>query len=259
MFSPRDFQVIDVHCHPFEDAENSIDCYGVTRSMEDFDNEMRSLGIDFYVGCVIRHGNADFARVQELNRKALRLRDRYPAYIPGIHLHGAYPQESCQELHDMLSEGVRWIGEVLPYMFGPYDAPSGMVIWKEAEKLGIPVNFHYGEKDVVKNLIAQCPDLKIILAHPGDFFEEYGARARFQMVAEHPNLYMDISGSGLFRWGMLRYAVDLCGADHILFGTDMPVCSAGMNLYGTLSEHLTKEEFVQIFSGNFKRLTGLEL
>lgn len=254
MFTPQDFEIIDAHCHPFDFPENNIACYGSPRSMKEFDAEMRRVGIDYYVGCVIRHGEADFARIQELNREALRLRNRYPAYIPGIHLHGGFPQESCQELHDMVNEGVKWIGEILPYMFGAYDSPTGIEILKEAEKLSLPVNFHFGEKEVVENIARQCPDLNIILAHPGDFFDEYGAIARLKLVSEHPNLYMDISGSGLFRWGMLRYAVDTCGADRLLFGTDMPVCSAGMNLYGALSEHLTKDEFKLIFSENFRRL-----
>jgi len=66
---------------------------------------------------------------------------------------------------------------------------------------------------------------------------------------------MDLSGTGLFRWNMLKYGVDLCGADRFLFGSDFPICSPGMNLYGVLSENLTDAECRLIFSENFKRLT----
>jgi predicted TIM-barrel fold metal-dependent hydrolase len=67
---------------------------------------------------------------------------------------------------------------------------------------------------------------------------------------------MDISGYGLFRWNMLRYGVDVCGAEKIIFGSDMPTCSAGMYLYGALSENMTDEEFRLILGGNFRRLLG---
>jgi predicted TIM-barrel fold metal-dependent hydrolase len=76
-------------------------------------------------------------------------------------------------------------------------------------------------------------------------------------VAAHDNIYMDISGTGLFRWNSLRYFIDVCGVDKIIFGSDMPTCSVGMNLYGTLFELLTKEEFQLVLAGNFKRLMGM--
>jgi predicted TIM-barrel fold metal-dependent hydrolase len=65
---------------------------------------------------------------------------------------------------------------------------------------------------------------------------------------------MDISGYGPFRWNMLRYAIDTCGVEKMIFGSDMPTCSAGMYLYSVLVEHLTEEEFTAVLAGNFKRL-----
>ena len=69
---------------------------------------------------------------------------------------------------------------------------------------------------------------------------------------------MDISATGLFRWNMLRYGIDVCGPEKLIFGSDMPVCSVGMNLYGVLSENLTEEETRLVLAGNFKRLLGMK-
>jgi predicted TIM-barrel fold metal-dependent hydrolase len=78
-----------------------------------------------------------------------------------------------------------------------------------------------------------------------------------EFVAEHENMYLDISGTGLFRWNFLRHFVGKYGAEKIIFGSDFPTCSVGMNVYGTLSEHLTREQFELILSGNFRRIMGM--
>ena len=71
-----------------------------------------------------------------------------------------------------------------------------------------------------------------------------------------PTLHWDISGTGLFRWGMLKYLVDTCGAEKLLFGTDFPICNIAMQIHGVLSEHIPDEARAAIFSGNFDRLCG---
>ena len=50
----------------------------------------------------------------------------------------------------------------------------------------------------------------------------------------------------------------LHGSGKLLFGSDFPICSPGMNLYGVLSEHLSRPELENIFSNNFKRLIHAE-
>jgi predicted TIM-barrel fold metal-dependent hydrolase len=117
-------------------------------------------------------------------------------------------------------------------------------------------NLHVNGPDLPKleNIVRTFPGLNVVLAHPGDG-KEYIIRR--DLVKKYRNLYLDISGTGLFRWGMLRDAVDVLGADKVLFGSDFPVCSVGMNLQGALSEPLTDEEFRLVLAGNFRRLTGI--
>jgi predicted TIM-barrel fold metal-dependent hydrolase len=79
------------------------------------------------------------------------------------------------------------------------------------------------------------------------------------MAKKYKNLYIDLSGTGLFRWGMLKKGVDLIGADHILFGSDFPVCSTAMNVAGVLSEKLTNKERKLIFRDNFLNITGYQI
>ena len=104
----------------------------------------------------------------------------------------------------------------------------------------------------------EVPELPIIFAHPGEPLKEWGSFERMEFIAKHDNLYMDISGTGLFRWNFLRHFVDICGAEKITFGSDMPTCNVGMNVYGTLFEHLTEDEFKLVLSGNFRRIMGMQ-
>ena len=97
------------------------------------------------------------------------------------------------------------------------------------------------------------PDLKVVGAHPG---ERALVLERAELMKKYENLHWDISGTGLFRWGMLRYLVEQCGNDKLLFGTDYPICNIAMQVYGVLTEKISEEAKAAIFSGNFDRLTG---
>ena len=151
------------------------------------------------------------------------------------------------------------IGELVPYLMktGEYNSPGMIQILKEAGKLGMTASLDGGFRKTVVPVLEQCPGLNVVLAHPGAPWGDDSAKMRFQWVSEYENLYMDISGTGLYRWNMLRYGIDVCGAEKLLFGSDMPVCSAGMYLFGVLSENLTEEELRLVLGGNFKRLLGM--
>lgn len=258
--NPADYEIIDAHTHPFLDfATGCIGPYGKPETMEEFDYEMHKVGIGRYAGAPLFRGKvSEYAVIEKLNEDALKIRDRYPSYIPGIQVHGAFPQESCETLHRMYhQEGIRYIGELVPYIMdtGVYNSPGMLTIFEEAGKLGMTVNLHGGSPEAVDPVLEHAPGLNIVLAHPG---EPAGAKPRFEYLKKSPRLFMDISGYGPFRWNMIRYAIDCCGVEKFLFGSDMPTCSAGMYLYSVMTENLTEEERRLILAGNFKRITGIQ-
>ena len=256
---PADYEIIDAHTHPFLDFKTGcIGHYGKPETMEEFDREMRKVGIDRYAGApILLKKITEFKDIIAVNEDALRIRDRFPSYIPGIHVHGAFPQESCELLHKMYrEENIRYIGELVPYIMGtePFNSPGMLTIFREAGKLGMTVDIHQGSFEEVDAMLEAAPGLNIIMAHPGEAAQ---AKPRFEYLKKSPRLFMDISGTGCFRWNMIRYAVDCCGVEKIIFGSDMPTCSAGMFLYCVMSENLTDEERRLILAGNFKRLLGI--
>ena len=251
-------KIIDAHIHPFIDPENNIAFFGAPKTGEEYMNELKSLHFDQVCGSVVvRKKMESMDEVRNINRIALKIKDMYPGfYEPGIHVYDADPEGSCRELEEMRKvHDVRWIGELVHYMMGTglYNSSGMFQIYETARDLKMPVNIHCDDLDVVADILKNFPDLNVILAHPGDCGN---ALKRLEFISQYKNAYMDISGTGLFRWNMLRYAVDLCGSEKLLFGTDFPICSPGMNLGGVLSEHLTEEEFDNVLGLNFLRLTG---
>ena len=257
MEKEMDFFIIDAHIHPFFKEENNIAAFGAPISADEFVGELRRAGIKRACGSVIERGAGTFEDIQRLNREALRFRDLYPDfYIPGIHIHGGYPEESCRELELMHNEhGVRWIGELVSYLMpiGDYDSPGMFQIYETARDLDMVLNIHCSDLAMIERVLKNFPTLNLVIAHPEDLAN---AKKRFELVRSYPNAYLDLSGTGLFRWNMLRYAIDVCGSEKLLFGSDFPVCSPGMNIGGVLAEHLSSAELRNVFSCNFLRLTG---
>ena len=76
-------------------------------------------------------------------------------------------------------------------------------------------------------------------------------------MKKYPNLYLDISGTGLFRYGLLASAVKTVGAGRILFGTDYPICNPRMYVQAVLGEHISQEEKEDILFSNAQRILGI--
>lgn len=254
------FEIIDCHIHPPVDAASDLSWYDPVPSRAAFVAELRACGISRACGSVIRGGAVDsFAPVAEMNHDALRFRDEFPDfYLPGIHIDPRFPDESCREIAQYHRRGVRWIGELVGYHMGytEYLPPGSEPVYDLAQSLGIPVNFHGDNPAEIALMCTTFPRLSLVLAHPHDRKEE--VVERLALVASHPNLHLDLAGSGVMRRGLIRHAIDVCGIEKILMGTDAPICNPAMYVHCVLSEHLTDAERAAVLGGNFKRLTGME-
>lgn len=91
------------------------------------------------------------------------------------------------------------------------------------------------------------PDTTFILAHLGG-----NCYHGLPLIRDLPNVCTDFSGSGC-RADDLPYALELLGAERILFGTDMPG-SFAMSYGQVLAAPLTEEERGLILSENARRL-----
>ncbi len=263
MVMTMDFEIIDFHTHPFAENKNNI-CSHTEYCNMSVDNTVevfKKLGVSIICGSVIGGGNdcdSYWQKIKANNDEALRLRDYYNGfYVPGFHVHPDYVEESINEIHRMHNEGVNLIGELVPYADGwnDYSCDAFSEILDEAGQHNMLVSFHSMGEDEMDKMVQKHKDIIFVAAHPGEYDEFMRHMERFKMSE---NYYFDISGYGIFRYGMLRHAIDIVGADRILFGSDYPTCNPGMYIGGVLMDNLlTDSEKEKIFSVNAKKLLKL--
>lgn len=258
------FEIIDFHTHPFLDEETNICNHKgfIDMSAEETVNVFQKLGVSKICGSVISvrppEKRNSWQEVKKNNDKALKLKELYgDFYIPGFHIHPLFPEESVKEMERMNSLGVRLIGELVPYLDGwsDYSSPEFSQLLKEAGKYNMIVSLHSQGNDEMDEMVKKHKDVLFVAAHPG----EYGDFIRhIERMKMSENYYLDLSGYGMFRYGMLRRAIDSFGADRIIFGSDYPTCNPGMYIGGVVLDNLIKDtEKEKIFSSNAKKILGI--
>ena len=255
-----EFEIIDFHTHPFT-VNNNICAYRgeLDMSEEDMIPTLRACGISRMCGSIIQTDDREsyptvFEKQKFANRLALALRDKMGGfYIPGFHINPNFVDESIEEIRYMNERGVKLIGELVPY----HDAWDSFAhdglhpILEEAEKFGMVVNFHTMNQDTIDAMVSAHPGVTFVAAHPGETDQFYG---HIERMKKYENLYLDISGTGLYRYHSLRLLVKKLGSERILFGTDYPTCNPGCFVGGVLCEPLSDRDFENIFSKNAKRI-----
>ncbi len=259
-----DFEIIDFHTHPFLTPDENICSHKeyCDMSAEHTKRDMEALGISRIAGSVISNkSRADFPAwetLKEDNDTALKLRDLYgDFYIPGFHVHPSYINESCAEIERMADKGVKLIGEIVPYCHGwrDYSCKELDTILDCAEAHNMIFSFHSMGEDEMDAMVEKHPHMTFVAAHPGEFNE---FTRHMERMKKSENYYLDLSGYGIFRHGMLRHAIDCFGAERFLFGSDYPTCNPAMYVGGVLLDWTIKDsEKELIFSGNTKRLLAL--
>ena len=253
------YDIIDFHTHPFTiTSENFCFFPGSVTTDRDFLSDLASAGISRFAGSIIDKQNKDFAAIVRANRRAVELKGRYgDKYIPGIHVHPDYVSESENEINVAWELGVRLIGELVPYHHGySYDHAGLHEIFECLCGRDMTVSIHSNDSDLpaLEKLATEHKDVTFVFAHPGDLER---VKKHIEIMRRCENVYLDLSGTGLFRYGMLKHLVDSVGAERILFGTDYPICNPEMYVHAVLFEKISDRERELIFAGNAKRLLKL--
>lgn len=252
--------IIDFHTHPFADESRNVCFYPNIVSADNFKAYIKAAGIDRICGSVI-YKTEDFEEIKRLNREALSLRELWgDFYIPGIHIHPCYAEESVKETELMAEKGVKLIGELVPYYNGwhfLYDEAL-REIYRAAERAEMVISIHTDDKtdmDGLERAVREFKNLKFAAAHPHQKTHYY---RHTEMLKKYDNYYLDLSGTGLFRFGMLKTLVNNVGSEKILFGTDFPITNPKMYVEAVLFENLKEGDLENIFYKNSERLLGLK-
>lgn len=247
----------DFHIHPYIDAETLILRYPPALVGMFSPQELSGIGIYAAAGSVIILEETDEKRRMERENAAMyALYDAYPeTYVPGLRINPLCLEESLQAVEEAYKKGVRLIGELTPYLSGGWSYTDCAEIFDLCQEKGMVISCHPTTHEDMTAVCKQFPRLPFVFAHPGEHDTYMLHLERMEMCE---NAYLDLSGTGLFRNGMLRYGIDRVGAERILFGTDFPVCNPGMYTGGVLFESLSEHELSCIAYKNAERLLQID-
>ncbi|MCA1644496.1 MAG: amidohydrolase family protein [Chloroflexi bacterium] len=180
-----------------------------------------------------------------------RYSDRLIGYV---RLHPWYP-----EVLDLLE---RAFGEfkmkgVKLHPVGNLSHPSSDVslrVIRRAAAHHAPVLFHCGDEALTTPLqialaAEAVPDATIILGHMGGYFHVDEA---IEVAARLPNLYLETSAMPYP--AQIRRAIDVLGAERILFASDGPGCSPKLEVHKVRLAGVSSSEADRVFSANILEL-----
>lgn len=139
-----------------------------------------------------------------------------------------------------------------------------MQFYKQLERDGMLLMFHsgttaqadgvdaYGDPDLFRPLLDECPDLKVIFAHAG---KPIFCPAAVACAVEYPNCYLDTAFIEPNK--LLHYLPELESISHkVLFGSDWPagVYSLSNHIAAFESVGISTEAVERILRGNAARL-----
>lgn len=258
-----DLKIIDFHIHPFTNNRNNIckhtDYCDLTTS--NTVRDMKKWNVTNICGSVITttKGYDDiWENLKVSNQTALELKGIYrDFYIPGFHVHPGYVRESCDEIEKMSKQGVHLIGELVPYHDGwdDYSCKAFDEILDVAKQYNMVVSFHTMNNDSIDRMVDKHPDVVLVAAHPG----EYDNFTRhLERMKKSENYYLDISGTGILRYGVLKHGIDLFGAERFIYGSDFPICNPAAYIGGILFDSLISDKQKEfIFYKNAQRLLNI--
>jgi predicted TIM-barrel fold metal-dependent hydrolase len=250
------FQVFDCHLHCPPANGERWQWYKVTSSFEDFVSYLDKTGVQ---KGIINSQRSFGTKPEEFiagNREVAGYVEKYKGrFLGACVVNPQYIEESLREIeycHNQL--GFVWVGELCNYMV-PYlysIREFGMLV-EQVVKLNMVLALHT-ERGELEYVAQKFPRATIAFAHFGDDHEYEYIFKRIDMVAQNPIFYLDTSGYGHDRVGVLEYAIKTIGPDRILFGSDFSINDPGTVIARIRNSFLTQEQKQKILSGNLLEL-----
>ncbi len=231
---------------------------------------MDAAGIDRSV--VVSYAWSTPELCREANDYILEAAARYPGRLLAFCTAPSLTDDaSLAELTRCALAGARGIGEIRPDLpeadfinsgrMEPLAAllrEYGLILLVHASE---PVGHVYPGKGaatpgVLYPFIVSFPDIPVVCAHWGGGLPFYALMPEVRTALA--NCYFDTAASPfLYRPEVYRRAIDLVGADRILFGSDYPVMPPARILKEIDEAELTFAEKDAILAGNARRLLGI--
>lgn len=254
---PEPYRVFDAHLHCPSESGNVWQWYPVTRTFEEFvrylDRTGAQRGIINSVRCQEAKSASEFIAG---NREVARYVDKYKGrFLGACVVNPLFIDEALREIEECRKQfGFVWVGELCNYM-APYQytIKEFELLVKQVVKLNMVLDVHT-DLEEMEYIIQKFPQATIVFPHFGDSREYDHIFRRIDLVARNLNCYLDTSGYGHDRVGMLEYAIKTVGPDRVLFGSDFSINDPSTVIARIQNSFLTEEQRRKVLAENLQAL-----
>jgi len=250
-------RIFDAHLHCPSARGEVWQWNPVTRTFEEFAAYLDRTGVDRGIINSVRSQLAksavDFVAG---NREVARYVEKYKGrFLGACVVNPLLIDEALREMEECRKQyGMVWVGELCNYTVPyQYTIREFELLVEQAVKLNMVLDVHT-DLEEMQFIIRKFPQATIVFPHFGDDQEYQNIFKRIDLVAEHPNCYLDTSGYGHDRVGMLEYAVQKIGPDRVLFGSDFSINCPATVISRIENAFLTTEQKQMILSRNLETL-----
>ncbi len=165
------------------------------------------------------------------------------------------PEEMLPMIEELYADP-RWIG-MKPYaVYGiPYDDPLYAPWWAFGNERGYYALIHRTRDNFseVTTLAERWPNVQWVVAHCGASFKV--ADQCIEAIRAFPNIHAEITYTPVCL-GIIEYLVKGCGAERVLYGSDLPMRDPRQQLGWVIYSRLPVEEKALLLGGNANRLVA---
>jgi hypothetical protein len=250
--------IFDAHLHCPAESGELWQWHPVTRNFEEFVAYLDRTGVDRGIINSQRcQHNGTPAEFIAGNREVARYVEKYKGrFLGACVVNPLFIDEALREMEECRRQfGFVWVGELCNYMRPSYQytIKEFDLLVDQVVKLGMILDVHT-EADEMEHIIRNYPQATIVFPHFGDDQEFAHIFKRIELVARNPNCYLDTSGYGHDRVGMLEYAVKTIGPDRVLFGSDFSINDPSTVIARIEHSFLTPEQKQRVLSKNLESL-----
>ncbi len=189
------------------------------------------------------------------NDETARMAREYPEMlVPACLVNTNFGKEAAAEIRRCRElMGMVWIGELCGYAGGyEYDTEGFAQAAAMAGELNMVVQIHVEDAEEMDRICGEFKQVTWVLPHPGDSHREVVERC--ELARKHKNLYLDLSGHGVQRMGVLDLAVRCAGPDRVLFGSDYTINDPAAVIATIQQSYLSDEVKAKVLGGNVMRM-----
>ncbi len=254
---PEPRRIFDAHLHCPSAKGDVWQWHPVTRTFEEFDAYLKRTGVQRGIINSVRSQLAKNATefVAGNREVALYVEKSKGRFLGACVVNPLLIDETLREMEECRKQhGMVWVGELCNYTV-PYEytIKEFEMLVDQAVKLNMILDVHT-ELAEMEYIVQKFPKATLVFPHFGDGQEYDHIFKRIDLVAAHPNCYLDTSGYGHDRVAMLEYAVQKVGADRVLFGSDFSINCPATVIARIENAFLTDVQKEKILARNLETL-----